>query len=137
MYKGQNQAARRFDDLLKALASEMNDEGQQQPADQTGQPGESGPPGERVALLSQLKIVRSLQADLISRFEQVRQKESESGTLTDDQKKELAAIAEEQSQIADLIRELTSAVGDPEVPEEAEPGSEDDSTSPTERPADE
>ncbi|MDA0587035.1 MAG: hypothetical protein O2820_00945 [Planctomycetota bacterium] len=109
----QKQAATRFDDLLKALETVPNEEGQPPPGQ--GEPqNETGPPGERVALLSQLKIVRALQADLISRFEQVRQKEAEAGNLTDNQKKELAAIAEEQSQLADLIRELTSFFGEPE-----------------------
>jgi hypothetical protein len=139
----QNQAARRFDDLLKALNSKSKQEDQppQQPG-QGGEPEESGPPGERVALISQLKIVRTLQADLISRFGQVRQKQGASGKLTDDQKKELAAIAEEQSQLADLIRELTSFFGDPKEPDaagpkEAEPGTEKEPVSPLpELPAD-
>jgi hypothetical protein len=118
----QNQAARRFEDLLKALDTDADEDGQQPRQPGQGEPNEAGPPGERVALLSQLKIVRSLQADLISRFEQVRQKEAETGKFTDDQKSELTAIADEQSQLADLIRELTSFFGEPEEPEEEEPG---------------
>lgn len=132
----QNQAARRFEDLLKALKSDSESEGgqpEQQPGE--GQP-EAGPHGERVALLSQLKIVRTLQADLISRFEHVRAEQARTGELTDDQKKELAAVAEEQSQLADLVRELTSFFGDPEEAEDestegsdsAEPDADDSKT---------
>lgn len=114
----QLQAATRLDDLLKALEAVTNEEGQPPRPPGQGEPqNEAGPPGERVALLSQLKIVRTLQTDLILRFVQVRQKEAEAGKLTDNQKKELAAIAEEQSQLADLIRELTSFFGETEEPE--------------------
>ena len=122
----QNQAARRFEDLLKALESDNENEGQpQQQPGQQGQPSEAGPPGERVALLSQLKIVRTLQADLITRFENVRQEQAKTGELTDDQKKELAAVADEQSQLADLVRELTSFFGDPEEPADESPEGSD------------
>ena len=122
----QNQAARRFEELLKALASANENEGQpQQQPGQEGQPPEAGPPGERVALLSQLKIVRTLQADLITRFKHVRREQAKTGELTDDQKKELAAVAEEQSQLADLVRELTSFFGDPEEPADDSPEGSD------------
>ena len=118
----QNQAARRFEELLKALESASENEGQpQQQPGQEGQPPEAGPPGERVALLSQLKIVRTLQADLITRFENVRREQAKTGELTDDQKKELEAVADEQSQLADLVRELTSFFGDPEEPADDSP----------------
>lgn len=120
--KWQNQAARRFEDLLKALKTADDDsEGQPpSPPGQEGKPQNAGPPGERVALLSQLKIVRTLQADLISRFDHIREEQARSGERTDNQKRELAAIADEQSQLADLVRELTAFFGDRE---EAEPES--------------
>ena len=45
--------------------------------------------------------------------------------LTDEDVNELASIAEEQEQLADLVRELTSYFGDPDIPPDAAGGEPD------------
>jgi len=107
----QEHAVRRFDDILQAFEKSRHNDAAPQ-SGQSQQTSPAGPQGEQIAVLSQLRIVRALQADLISRFDQVCLDRDETNTLTDAHRKELAAIADEQAQLADLIRELTSVFGE-------------------------
>ncbi|MFP6765293.1 MAG: hypothetical protein VB858_16815, partial [Planctomycetaceae bacterium] len=120
----QNQAVRRLDDILQAFRQSDATGTQSQPG-QNQQPSSSGPQGEQIAVLSQLKLVRTLQADLNSRFDAVRRIRETTDSLTDVDRKELTAIAQEQAQLADLIRELTSFFSDPEETEKPEPAKTD------------
>ena len=118
----QTHAIQRFDDILRAFEKPRTPNTQPQPGQQQ-ESLSSGPQGEQIAVLSQLRIVRALQADLNSRYDRIRLARDETGTLTEEHRTELMAIADEQAQLADLIRELTSAFGDPAPPEpdQAEP----------------
>lgn len=118
----QQLAVRRFQELTDALADDdTSPQSQQAPAENSQGEPSSGPEGDIVTLIAQLKVIRGLQLDLADRFRTVRSR-SEPGTdLDESDRTELQAIAEEQAMIADLVREMTSAFGDPEV----EPGIDD------------
>lgn len=117
----QSLAKKRFVDLLEALESDDEEgSGENPPQEQEGGPQQAGPDGETIALISQLKVIRSLQVDLIDRVELIRSRSgNDESKLTDEDVNELTSIAEEQEQIADLVRELTSFFGDPDIPPDA------------------
>lgn len=113
----QQLVVRRFEELIKALAdddSETGPEGQQ-PGEGQEDGQQSGPEGDIVTLIAQLKVIRSLQLDLAERFREVRDRTAQDSELAGADQEELRSIAEEQELIADLVREMTSAFGDPEV----------------------
>ena len=113
----QSLAKKRFVDLLEALAAgDDEDNPQEQPNGQEGGPQQAGPDGDVITLIAQLKVIRSLQVDLIDRVELIRSRSGDNGTeVSDDDASELEAIAEEQEKLADLVREQTSFFGEPEV----------------------
>lgn len=114
----QQLVVRRFDELLKALAddeSDSPDDNQQPPGESPQDDQSSAPAADIVTLISQLKVVRSLQQDLTDRFREVRSRATSESELTEADQQELQSIAEEQALIADLVREFTSAFGDPEI----------------------
>lgn len=117
----QKRAARRFADLLAALQEDDEQSGEQpqnqdQPQNESQQ---SGPEGDIVTLIAQLKVIRSLQVDLQERIVEIRNRSPEDGELSPEDIDELQQIAGEQDQIADLVRELTSWFGDPELEPDA------------------
>ena len=122
----QTLARKRFVNLLEALESGKDDENandENPPQEQAGRPQQAGPDGETIALIAQLKIIRSLQIDLIDRVELIRSRTgNDESKLTDEDVNELASIAEEQEQLADLVREMTSFFGDPDIPPDADGG---------------
>ena len=110
---------KRFTDLKSALAEEQDDDaGETPPNQQQGEQNESGPDGEMVPIIAQLKVIRALQADLIDRVTALREREAVAGKLSDDDLVELEEITNQQSLLADLAREMTAAFGDPEIEEE-------------------
>ena len=111
---------KRFTDLKAALDEEKNADAQQTPPNeqQQGDQNQSGPDGEMVPIIAQLKVIRSLQADLIDRVTALREREAAAGQLSDNDLTELEEISNQQSQLADLAREMTAAFGDPEIEEE-------------------
>ncbi|MDA0285365.1 MAG: hypothetical protein O3B86_18610, partial [Planctomycetota bacterium] len=112
----QQRAVRRFEGLIEALAK---DESSAESEHQSGQPSQKGQPsdpaGDIVTLIAQLKVIRGLQEDLTVRYKEIRHRSAPDSALTDDDQQELQSIAEEQDLIADLIRELTSSFGEPDV----------------------
>jgi hypothetical protein len=123
----QQLAAKRFQDMLNALEkedSEPKDGQQPNGGNNGGKQNGGGPQGDMVTLIAQLKVMRALQSDLIARVKLIEGEKANTGTLTDDQQEELADIADAQSRLADLAREMTSFFGDPEV-EEAPLGNDD------------
>lgn len=123
----QQLAVRRFKELTDALTDDdTSPQSQQAPAENSQGEPSSGPGGDIVTLIAQLKVIRGLQLDLADRFRTIRSR-SEPGTDLDEADRiELQAIADEQAMIADLVREMTSAFGDPEV----EPGMDDATSEP-------
>ncbi len=75
---------KRFTDLKAALDQEKNDDAQQAPPNeqQQGDQNQSGPDGEMVPIIAQLKVIRSPQADLIDRVT-ARDREAAAGQLSD------------------------------------------------------
>ena len=114
----QDRAHQRLVDLLAAL----NDKEKPKPGEKDSQnqkPNEqenSGPPGESIPIIAQLKVIRSMQIDLNERTLRIRTSRPESGNVSEAQAAELELIAEEQSRLADLVRQLTEFFGD--VPEQ-------------------
>ncbi|MBI1310331.1 hypothetical protein GC176_03410 [bacterium] len=112
---------KRFADLKAALAESKDEDSQQPPNQQPqeAQNGESGPNSEMVPIIAQLKVIRSLQADLIDRVTTLRNHEATNGRLSETDLTELDEIAGQQAILADLARELTAAFGDPDGEEES------------------
>jgi len=108
----------RFDDLLAALDQKHdekpNSQGNSAQENATEQAG--GPPGENIPIIAQLQVIRTLQADLIARVEELETARLKGGDFSDMQLKELETIADEQSRLADLVRELTEFFGDAPLP---------------------
>jgi hypothetical protein len=110
----QERAHQRLVDLLAALS----DKEKPKPGDKDSQnqkPNEqenSGPPGESIPIIAQLKVIRSMQIDLNERTLRIRTARPESGSVSETQAAELELIAEEQSRLADLVRQLTEFFGD-------------------------
>ena len=116
----QQLAAKRFLDMLEALKQDKsNPQDAQQPnGPDGGEPkpnADAEPQGDAITLIAQLKVMRALQADLIARVKLIHVEKAAAGQLTADHEKELAEIADAQSRLADLAREMTSFFGDPDV----------------------
>lgn len=117
----QEQARLRLAGIVAALSDPAKDPAagaDQQPGEGQPQDGpqESSPEGDRFPIIAQLQIILELQEDLIARGDALRKKEADGADLTEADQQELAAMASEQDQLADLIRELTALFGDPEEP---------------------
>ncbi len=112
-------AHQRFDDLLAALDQKADDKknGQAQQGQEGGEQ-QAGPPGENIPIIAQLQVIRTLQSDLIERVNQLQAARPAGGDFNENQTKELDAIADEQSRLADLVRELTEFFGDAPLPED-------------------
>jgi hypothetical protein len=110
----QQLVVQRFDGLLKALSGDEAVGQEKQPPGKNGEGQQSGPGGDIVTLIAQLKVIRGLQLDLAERYHEVRDRAGSDSDLTEADLAELRSISEEQALIADLVREMTSAFGDPE-----------------------
>lgn len=108
----QQLVVQRFEGLLKALSEDDEARQENQPSGENGERHQSGPGGDIVTLIAQLKVIRSLQLDLAERYREVRDRAGSDAELTETGQAELRAISEEQALIADLVREMTSAFGD-------------------------
>ncbi len=119
------EAARdRFVDLVAALEKNKDkpeepetDEAQADPQQDQPQPG--GPQTDGIPQLAQLKMLKTLQEDILQRTAQLDRKRS-GGELDEEQKTELAELTEQQSLLADITRNLTKQVMDAFQPEPAE-----------------
>ena len=120
----QQLVVQRFEGLLKALSEDEGASQENQPPGENGEGQQSGPGGDIVTLIAQLKVIRSLQLDLAERYHEVRDRAGSDADakLTETDQAELRSISEEQELIADLVREMTAAFGDPESePDSGEP----------------
>jgi len=111
--RAERAARQRFVDLMTALEpeDESSQADAQPPAGEPEQP--NGPPGEAIPHLAQLKMLRTLQQDLVGRTESLHQAQAESEETSEEVRERLALLAEEQGQIADLARNLTQALMQP------------------------
>jgi DNA repair exonuclease SbcCD ATPase subunit len=126
----QKLALRRLDQLLDALKPDPRQarNQRQQRQRQQGQQGEGGDEGggggggggDGVPPLAELKLLRSLQADLNERTEEFSKKYPDAQNLTDPQKNRLDKLRRTQADLAALLDEM-SQPGDPEPPPGPDP----------------
>jgi hypothetical protein len=122
-------AKRRFVDLVEVLQEEPGQpseppppSGQAAPGEQ--QPEEAGPQGDAIPQLAQLKLLRLMQLELITRTAALETRR-QNGVIDAADQAELDSLAEEQGKLADLARNLTQQVAqpleiEPENPEEGD-----------------
>lgn len=92
-----------------------------QPDGQPMKPQEAQPPGESLPQLAQLKLMKALQEEFLERTQLLDGLRNKDGQLPDDAASELAELAREQAELADLTRDLVVKMlqsrPDPEEPE--------------------
>jgi hypothetical protein len=111
-------AKKRLADLIAALKED--------PADQTpaAEPRKGGsgtgdaPPANGIAPLAQLKMLRTLQQDILHRTRDFDASLNADEQLTPEQQSQLDAITLEQEEVADLARSLTRKIEQTDEPDE-------------------
>lgn len=114
--QAERNALRRFTDLNDALKDDEQNAAGSKPPDGKQQEGDGGgnqgPPTDGIPAIAQLKLLLSLQREILERTTQF-QKLRQSGTpFTDEQKKEFEQLTDEQEQLADLARNLSNLAGE-------------------------
>src|SRR6187455_1101969 len=91
-------AKNRFADLIGALDTEKDKAPNKKPeaGGEGGRPANAGPQTDGIPHLAQLKMLKTLQEDLIRRTEDLDRLRLENGELTQDQTLELELLAGEQ-----------------------------------------
>ena len=119
-------ARHRFEDLISALETEKDQAPAEDPAENggEGQPTTAGPQTDGIPHLAQLKMLKTLQEDLIRRTEELDKLSRETGDLTQDQRQEFDQLAGEQGLLADLTRNLTAQFVEAFQAEPEQPGPE-------------
>ncbi|MBT4865807.1 MAG: hypothetical protein HON53_11930, partial [Planctomycetaceae bacterium] len=104
-------AKRRFVELVDALKPEQSS-GQSPPAGGTG--AEQQPPGATGAVpkLAELKMLKTIQEGLLRRTAEIDAQRRKNGRLSDEQQRELEAIASDQGRLADLARNLMQIINE-------------------------
>ncbi|MBW3543753.1 MAG: hypothetical protein KY476_26190, partial [Planctomycetes bacterium] len=105
-------ALARFQALVAALESEgeQNQQPQQDPQQRPRPNDQGGPQTDGIPHLAQLRMLKSLQEELLARTAQLDELHQDVDELSEDQQAELKSIAEEQQQLSDLARNLTRQV---------------------------
>jgi hypothetical protein len=113
--RGVQRAAARLAELVTLLAERQRAAGGGQPAG-AGKPGEQaapqagGPPSDGIPLLAELKLVRTLQRELLERTTELSNAAT-TRDLTPAEIEELARLRGQQEEVADLARHLIEDVG--------------------------
>ena len=114
-------ALRRFEQLLKSLEPDKPD-GKNEQGDAGGgdQGGQQQPPTDGIPSLAQLKLLKLMQEELNGRTKSLEDTFAEKNSLTDDEQREYVELSEEQSQLADMVLNLSKPAeqpveGDPEA----------------------
>lgn len=97
-------ALQRFHDLVEALKQDKQQAAkpQEQPGGNSGEAQGAAPPVDQVAMLSQLKMLRSLQMELNNHLLVLAAKRDSGSPLNQAELEELKSIGEEQGELADL-----------------------------------
>lgn len=98
-------ALQRFKNLVEALKADKQQtkpEEQQQPGGNSGGEQQAGPPMDKVAMLSQLKMLRALQVELNEHLLNLAAKRDTGSPLNAAELDELKSIGEEQGELAEL-----------------------------------
>lgn len=105
--------------LLAVLDASVNAGQPQPPNESTSPPGEnqpSGPPGDVITLITQLELLKDLQAEYARRTIELEQHRAAGQALTPAETTEFASLAEDQSQLTDLARNLLSRLLEEQKP---------------------
>jgi myosin heavy subunit len=125
--RAEQAALQRFVDLVAALKLDTDEpqQAQQNPEQQKPPENKTGPAQDGIPMLSELKMLLTMQRELNARTQELAQKRDQEGELTPADAQELQALAQEQGALADLTRNITRLTpGDPE------PGPEPETTDP-------
>ena len=121
--RAEEAARQRFVDLIAAMNPDKKP-GSGGKQNQGGEGGgkQNGLPGEGISGLAQLKILKTLQQELLDRTVELGKKRTDQkGTVTPEQQQELDDIARDQGAVADLARNLMQdALDNAKDEEEAE-----------------
>lgn len=116
-------AFQRFQELIEAQQTDKDKKPaqpeEQQPGREGGPQQAPGPPMDTVAMLSQLKMLRSLQAELNQRLLTLGQKRDTGNPLTAAELEELKGLGEEQGELAELGAKFLKMFEKPEPEAEA------------------
>jgi hypothetical protein len=96
-------ALRRFQQLLESLKPDA-EQGQQQQNQQAGGQGgqQGGPQGDAVRMLAELKMLKLLQQEINTRTQSLDEKFRSDQQLTQEEEREYVRLGEEQGKLADL-----------------------------------
>ena len=111
-------AKKRLTDLIAALKDDPADQSPAADPQQEGSGTGDDPPANGIAQLAQLKMLRTLQQDLLNRTREFDTSLNADEQLTPEQLSELDAITLEQEEVADLARNLTRKTGQTNEPDE-------------------
>jgi len=112
-YRLQNEALARLNKLLEAL--KMDGSAAMKPARSKGNRAQgdepsSQPEGDGIPSIVELKLLRTMQADVNERTEAFSRDHLDLKNLTEPEKTQLQELHREQQEIADLLEELTNSV---------------------------
>jgi hypothetical protein len=123
--RAQLASRRRLIDLVEALKPDPAGpdkplEGEPEPDQAGGSSGgrQQGPPTDGVPTLAQVKLLISLQKELSSRTVELEQLRGKEGRLSPSAQEQLDSIAHEQGELADLVRNLSTAAAEPDGDDE-------------------
>ncbi len=104
----EERAKQRFIDLIEALKTDDKKQDQQQQQNQTPGGQQATPPTDGIPNLAQLKMLKTMQQDLMDRTAEIAARIEGQGNIDAADQQELQDLALEQSELADLARNLTS-----------------------------
>jgi hypothetical protein len=111
-YQQQKEALARLNKLIEALKMEAGAAMKPAPTQKGGgAPGEEGnpPEGDGIPSLVELKLLRSMQADVNERTAAFGRDHTDLMKLTEEERTQLQALRREQQEIGDLLEELMNA----------------------------
>ncbi len=103
----QKLAQRRLQALVDALKMEEGEQARPAGGANRGEGGQGRPPGDGIPPLAQLKLLRTMQAEVNDQTKEFAKAHPDAAKLTDAEKKEIEGLRREQKAIADLIEEYT------------------------------
>jgi hypothetical protein len=127
----QKRALARLRQMQQAVQEQNSKPNESPNSPPTDQGGNSPPPGDAIKRLAELKLLKMLQQEIQRRTSELESIRLESGSLTDEQSREVQQLAQEQGQLADLVFDLMQAIeNNPEV--KGPDGTDEDEAQPTE-----
>ena len=111
--QNQQAAKRRFVDMVDAWKNQDDNKGgKQSESGQNGQGAQSGPPMESIPGIAELRMLVSLQKELLERTDRLNELRESGATLSEAQEAEFNSLTLEQSELADLTRNFLRKAGE-------------------------